>query len=1117
MLNLRIYPVSQVSSLFKSTTVVTLVLLYNQTLCQRSIETTLQLGHNNWVLSVCASHNDLVASAGRDNIINIWSTKTGKLVTSIKDANITNSRRITNLDMDDLGKYLLSKRVNQPLRVWDIEENRQVGKFKTFGRQNAIFNTEKQSVIIHRKEQPEGKASLWEWHIPTKTWTRKYEGEFQSLEYLKSNSVNSRLVAWDQLNGLYVWDTKSNELLGTFNHTSNIKTFTLHESLDQLAFVDNQSQMITWDFIDNKVIAKKRLKSLNNLKIAEIDPSFQKIYVNLTNSGINIIDIEDDKVIHQLSGHIESTNQLLLNKGYLISCSDDTSLKVWDIMTNDLLWTFTSMVTRTIDVQYSPTANIVAILSGHSASQGARFVDELAKEDLGIRLVDLQEGTIKQIVTGSEVKSIVFSKDGNQLITGDNKGIINIWDVVTGQNQGTLSLGVNARTGWLDHMVLNNDGKTLVALYSGGVLAKWDLQRQELLLSVRTPSPYALAINRDGIIATGHQQSIILWDSSLKTIKVLKGHKSVVSALDFSPKNPNLLVSGSFDHRVNSWNILEEDEPPVTIYKHKYFVADLNFNHSGTKVASSGWDNSVMIYDLKSKKIEDTLSVHTLTVDALDFSSEDNFLISGGSDGRNMLWDCNKSYQPLMQLSFVPKSEDYVFYTDDGYYMSTPGGTQAVSYTIGTSSYHFDQFDLYFNRPDKVIERIGLNKELSSSFEQAFRKRLEKLNTSEDKLESYRSSISEAESPEVHINGFNVMEGRKATMEVTISNKGRSEVNKIFVAVNGCPIYETPGKSIKVEVGKSIRMEVALELSAGNNQIEVWVMNKDRVYSLREYSSINSKLPRVKPKLYLFSIGVSQYYNSDANLRYADKDATDVARLFADSKLYADVDSIVMINTQATREKINSVIDWLRQTEYDDHVIIFYSGHGLIDNKMDYYLATHSVDFRDPSNNGLPFEDLESLLLESKSRNKLLLIDACYSGEIDKQQVRFNEIANTKNLSDSDIRYKTFGNRQNGALGNQSAFQLMKELFVDLRNTTGINVISSSSGVEFSEEKEGNGLFTYALKKALSEGLADKNNDAEITISELEEAIRQIVQKTSEGIQSPNFRTQNYKNDFRIW
>eukprot|EP01136_Pigoraptor_vietnamica_P015924 Opistho-1_new@59578 len=99
------------------------------------------------------------------------------------------------------------------------------------------------------------------------------------------------------------------------------------------------------------------------------------------------------------------------------------------------------------------------------------------------------------------------------------------------------------------------------------------------------------------------------------------------------------------------------------------------------------------------------------------------------------------------------------------------------------------------------------------------------------------------------------------------------------------------------------------------------------------------------------------------------------------------------------------------------------------------------MDFSNPSEKGLPYEELESLLDGIAPLKKVLFLDACHSGEVDKEEV---ELLATNTKTNSKVKFRNAGaGIQKKNLGLKTTSELMSELFTDLRRGTGATVISS--------------------------------------------------------------------------
>ena len=126
--------------------------------------------------------------------------------------------------------------------------------------------------------------------------------------------------------------------------------------------------------------------------------------------------------------------------------------------------------------------------------------------------------------------------------------------------------------------------------------------------------------------------------------------------------------------------------------------------------------------------------------------------------------------------------------------------------------------------------------------------------------------------------------------------------------------------------------------------------------------------------------------------------------------------------------------------------------------------STYTVDFDKPEDNGLPYDKLESLLDSIPARKKLLLIDACHSGEVDKDDlVRINKTVDSMKLKKGlkPVAYAS----SNAKLGMKNSFELMQDLFLNVGKSTGATIISAAAGTQFALERGDlkNGVFTYCL------------------------------------------------------
>ncbi len=189
-------------------------------------------------------------------------------------------------------------------------------------------------------------------------------------------------------------------------------------------------------------------------------------------------------------------------------------------------------------------------------------------------------------------------------------------------------------------------------------------------------------------------------------------------------------------------------------------------------------------------------------------------------------------------------------------------------------------------------------------------------------------------------------------------------------------------------------------------------------------------------------------------------------------------------------------------------MIVAYSGHGLLSKEFDYYLSTYAVNFEKPEQYGLPYDELENLLDSIPARKKLMLIDACHSGEVDKE-----DLITLTASSDSLIKgFKPIVYKKDKKhLGLKNSFELMQSLFVNVGKSTGATIISAAAGTQFALERNDlkNGVFTYSILEAMSKYPTLK-------ISELKKIVGERVEQLTKGLQKPTSRNETIAVDWSL-
>lgn len=138
-----------------------------------------------------------------------------------------------------------------------------------------------------------------------------------------------------------------------------------------------------------------------------------------------------------------------------------------------------------------------------------------------------------------------------------------------------------------------------------------------------------------------HRLAVLLHQVKENQIGSCMFHSSAVS--------PSLYSDHVCDRRqFPSETIIELDE-------HSGEVWQVVFSHDGTKLASSGGDKQVIIWDVPSFRILHTLKDHDAGVGNVAWSWDDSMLVTCSQDKFARLWNAKVSYANMVHTRLVPK------------------------------------------------------------------------------------------------------------------------------------------------------------------------------------------------------------------------------------------------------------------------------------------------------------------------------------------------------------------------------------------------------------------------------------------------------------------------------
>ncbi len=480
-------------------------------------------------------------------------------------------------------------------------------------------------------------------------------------------------------------------------------------------------------------------------------------------------------------------------------------------------------------------------------------------------------------------------------------------------------------------------------------------------------------------------------------------------------------------------------------------------------------------------------------------------------------------------------TETVFFIMPCSYYHVDKNNLDAMSFRYKGVLLPIEKYDVYFNNPGHVTEaHLDLkDSALYAIYHTSYQKRLAKAGIKDQgpfivRWKKTKGGYWPNSGPKIFIENKNEIPVSVTDSLLSISiliKDSLAPISSYSIKINGIPIWGTKGKQFSKDE-ESFSVNEKVQLTRGMNRIVVSAKDTNGVEGTSQELFVNYN-PQKKslPRLFFVGIGVSDYNDSTYKLNYAAKDVHDMATMLSKSKFYSSVSIDTLINKKATLENILAVKKHLLESTPDDVVILYVSGHGLLDDSLDFFYATCDIDFSQPSVRGISFDALEEILDSIPARQKLMLMDACHSGEVDKDMFALMNGQNSLAMGTKGV--VKLQSAERGVLKistqkNENAFrkyQLIGDMFVNFSSGTGATVISASSGYGFALESPewNNGVFTYCFINALQNEKADADKNGEVSIKELKYYLQQNVELLTEGKQKPNIRKEVLENDWRIY
>ena len=858
------------------------------------------------------------------------------------------------------GKRVLTASWDKTARLWDVETGKEIRQFQghTDMVWSAVFSGDGKRVLTASADKT---ARLWD--AETGKEIRQFQGHAEFVWSAVFSGDGKRvLTAGDRTARL--WDVETGKEIRQFQgHTGFVYSAVFSGDGNRVLTASLDKTARLWDVETGKEIRQFQ-GHVDFVCSAVFSGDGKRVLTASDDKTARLWDVETGKEIRQFQGHTAGVRSAAFSGDgkRALTASFDKTARLWDVETGKEIR------------QFRGHADFVksAVFSG----DGKRMLT--ASDDKTARLWDVEAGKeIRQFRGHAHyVISAVFSGDGKRVLTASSDKTARLWDVETGKEIRRFQ----GHTHYVISAVFSGDGKRVLTASWDDTARLWDVETGKEIRTFQGHAHYVCSavFSGDGkrVLTASSDKTARLWDVETgKEIRQFEGHVYDFSSAVFSWDGKRVLTAGHKTARL--WDV-ETGKEIRTFQGHDYDFNSAVFSWDGQRVLAAG-NKTAQLWDVQTGKEIRKFQGHAGLVLSAVFSGDCKRVLTASSDNTARLWDVETGKELCKLISF--RDGSWAVADAEGRFDASHGGdVDGLHWVVGNEPIALAQLKERYYDPGLLAKYMGFNKEPSA----------------QGRGFSRRRSLSHRHAGPT--------DRRPQTAHRSCQSRRRYRQGPDLRQRQGIARRRPrAGHRSHGKRGQAHRRsgERAIAQARGRQQDRDCHLEPGRL-SLQPQHAVDRQgagtTSSAQPELYAIVAGVSDYASPSLKLKYAAKDAEDMAQaLELGAKRLLGVDKVHLTllttskdskNPPPTRANLQKAFEQTRQAKPGDVLIVYLAGHGMaIPGSDDLYCYLTSeargTDLSDPAireQYAVTSTELTDWIKKIPALKQVMILDTCAAG-----------------------------------------------------------------------------------------------------------------------------------------